>query len=69
MTVSGTPRLSCPAPASALRGVPSVPLLQVIKLDVDTQSVEIPFMRAVQADADLRSRIGEILFEMHYIHQ
>ncbi|EFN52217.1 hypothetical protein CHLNCDRAFT_54534 [Chlorella variabilis] len=41
----------------------------VIKLDVDTQSVEIPFMRAVQADADLRSRIGEILFEMHYIHQ
>lgn len=42
---------------------------QVVKLDVDAPHVELPFMRAVAADAELRGLIGELLFEMHYTHK
>lgn len=41
---------------------------QIVKLDIDTSSVELPFMAAVERDADLRSRIAEMHFEMHYNH-
>lgn len=50
--------------------LPSAPAagMQIVKLDIDTSSVELPFMEAVERDADLRSRIGEMHFEMHYNH-
>lgn len=49
----------------------ALPLLawQVIKLDVDAADIELPFMRAIAADAELCGLIGEILFEMHYTHK
>ncbi|KAL4430875.1 hypothetical protein ABPG75_006131 [Micractinium tetrahymenae] len=41
----------------------------VIKLDVDAPAVELPFMRAIAEDAELRRLIGELHFEMHYTHR
>lgn len=45
------------------------PALQVIKLDIDAAEVELPFMRSIAADAELRGLIGELHFEMHYTHR
>ncbi len=42
---------------------------QVIKLDIDSADVELPFVRAIAADAELRALIGELHFEMHYTHR
>ncbi|KAL4426403.1 hypothetical protein ABPG77_004697 [Micractinium sp. CCAP 211/92] len=41
----------------------------VIKLDIDSADVELPFVRAIAADAELRALIGELHFEMHYTHR
>lgn len=41
----------------------------VIKLDIDAAEVELPFMRSIAADAELRGLIGELHFEMHYTHR
>ena len=43
--------------------------LQAVKLDVDNSPVEMAFMDAVQQDSELRSLIGELMFEMHYTHR
>lgn len=58
-----------PCPALALTCAPlrvahafSSTLHKALKLDIDAASVELPFMDAIQADAGLRGRIGEMFF-------
>lgn len=41
----------------------------VVKLDIDNVELEMAFMKEVLEDAQLRSLISEMMFEMHYSHR
>jgi hypothetical protein len=43
--------------------------VQVVKLDIDNVELEMAFMKEVLEDAQLRSLISEMMFEMHYSHR
>lgn len=60
--VSSLPHCHSPTPTTH-------PPPQAIKLDVDNSPVELAFMAEVKRDPELRSLIGELFFEQHYLHR